>query len=447
MKSMIALFALSFALAAHADNSCSVPICDLPQTLATFKAAPQPVRYQTILSYSNPYRNSTDPAVLGNLLAFANGAKQILIDTHDETWMVNSASALISMCNISLAKYSAIDAGTLMGFFKALVYENDRNDVLQSWDLRAKGIEDQASMLQLSSYFSQAQAYCNSQEDDDYVIASAKLGEDTVNARMIELQPVLDGIYALSVTCPTGACSGTALDRLVVMDTLPTPAPGAAPNTDGLQVSLVSSSLGAAIYGFAPVTISNGGTTIESVSRSGTGPLAKLHLDFDLGSRMVTGTLQTTDTTMTIVGRAGTLKAPIQYFNRQVAQPNAQPVPNNLFDQTMHGTFGGQPASLKVNVFTLDQNGDPNVQIGATLSIDSLPDFRIRFAAGRFFPATGILVLVGSPPDGDLIKMTLAFRGSPAAGYAVDGMSMSLGSGVLNDLSFTAAAVPAGAAQ
>jgi hypothetical protein len=293
--------------------------------------------------------------------------------------------------------------------------------VIGYWIGRIKQYESREDLLQLTKFFSEAAKLSQEVEDDEYVIADAEKAEQDVNTRIFRLQPFYEGVYQTSLTCEPGRpCPFSWVDRLVILDSI---------STENVKISFSSSKLGVEIYAFTQVKVTRGGTRLEALApNAGAGTLAKLELDFDITTRRISGRILTPETTFSVQAQGDPASAPISIFESQRREPNPVAVAPEAFEKTFSGTYGGKPAKLKINAFTEDE-------VGATLTIDSL-GLRLRFQSGRFFPKTGVLVLVGAQSSSTL-KLALGVRTQRGTGdLRINGISFSLNNGTTRELQF-----------
>jgi hypothetical protein len=430
MKLLLGLLLVS--LPALAAPPCAVPVCDIPATVESLRAKSQAERYQVLIGHIATANQSTDPAVLANLLAFSEAARELLTALNEEKWLVEAAKNLGKSCVVRLAKHSAIDDELLLGFFRRLYYEQDRFDVLQHWAAQVRNLEDKETLRELGRFLTQAGAYCASLEDGDYVIDAARRAETAIHSRIIRLQPTFEGVFVAELQCQGTRCAGTELiDRITIMDTL---------LPENIQVTLSSSRLGVVVYSFQSIVMSQGGTHFEGLSRNaGTGTLAKLAFDLDPATRVITGTIETPEVAIRFTGHGDLDRAPIRLFDERVANPRPDPLTPAFFERTMYGAYAGRASRLKVNVFD-------DETVGGTLTIGEGNGLRIRFQGGRFFPKSGIVILISNTTGGGILKMYLSVANTPrnAAGdYDVTGLTFNSLNGTVNNVDLTATPAPA----
>ena len=394
---------------------CSLPICDQAAAIADLKAKGQQARDTTIRGLQVIASRSQKPAKLLNLRDFARAAAPMLIAVEEENWLVESVRNIDRTCTYNLALYSPIDSTTLLGYFKELPYEETRYAVLQFWADRVKEMETRNELVELTRYFGGARTLCTDLEDGDYVLQLVTKAENELTDRTFRLQPLYEGVYDITATCEgSSRCAAFAVDKMVIADTL----------TDAkIQVAFVNSRLGISIFSFNNTAVQDSGTELVAVSRfTGLAALTRLEVDFNVDTRIASGTIDTPEFLIRWSATPAKGKAPIDLMNAQRAAPPAAPVPASVFDATLFGTYDGIPAKMKVDIFEEDT-------VGATLFIGDSYQYRIQYQSGRYFPKTGILILAADKL-GVTSKMTLAVKVQPGSNaVAVSGMNFSNSSG------------------
>lgn len=410
---------------AHAEltdpnSSCGVPICDMQNTLSEFQRANAGEQYATLRRYTVLANTSDKSAVLTNLGAFAEGARAILAEINADKLLVDAAAQISTITTIGLARYSELNADLLLGFFKRIQNEGNRFEILNAWTLRLKEYEDKPSLLELSRFFAEAGKHCKTLEDDEYIVELAKNSEQAAAKKLQRLQPIYEGVYTVRVTCAGNSrCAASRADKLVIVDPLV---------GDFLEADLIVGGLHTFIHKFQNVAVSGGGTVLEGIARNGaTGALAKIHLDYDLELRSFSGTIESPDETLIISGTQDQDASVVRLFDFQIRHPVAHPVPKALFDHNFTGTFRGKKVTFKINTFT-------DELVGATMSFDDLPNFKLRFHAGRLFPKSGLLLLVSNPFIGGVLKMALTINESAPGKYVVEGFAFGSESAVVNQI-------------
>ncbi|MBI3543061.1 MAG: hypothetical protein HY075_07295 [Deltaproteobacteria bacterium] len=305
-------------------------------------------------------------------------------------------------------------------------YQTQAPAALKNLNSFAVELEGRAELVELSKFFSAASAFCTEVEDDEYIVAFAKQSEQAAAKKLARLQPLLEGVYAAEIACVDKSdCPETRINRLVIMDAL---------YADNLEISLVASAVNASIYRFPNVLISGGGKVVEGIGGNSAGALAKIHLEGDAGK--LTGYVETIDFRLNVTARSVPGASLIALFDQQLAQPPANPISPKIFESKLVGSFDGHKAELKINLFPEDVQAKREESVGATLSILELKGYKLRFHAGRFFPKSGILLLVASSPTGT-IKLGLTIRPrADGSGYDFNGVSFSSESARVNALGF-----------
>lgn len=428
------IFLLGFCLLggmnlSHANSNpdCNVPICDMNSALDALKNADQKTRYETIQGYIGKAKRSTDVPTLQNFYDFAVAAKQILIEAHEEKWIIEASSYLAGACLDNLGRYSDVNATTLSKYYTSIKSEKGRADLLDFWKGRLKEFEDEKSLIEIAKYFSNAASISKADEDYDYIIDNALSNEQLVNTKLMRLHPVFEGVYNLKTNCESDngeTCSNIAFDKVIITDSI---------SFENIKVSFVNSGLGVQLYGFSDVKMTKGVSSFDAVSsNAGTdSSVAKLHFYFDTETRSISGYLKTPDSQTNFSATLDMSNSPSAFFDMQDKRSNPTPVPATIFDTTLTGQFGSETATLRVKSFDEEH-------VGATLTVTSLGGVRIKYQTGRFFPKTGILVLVGGYNGGSM-KMTLAFRKN-AKTNRVDAIGVNINSanGSTNNVNFAA---------
>lgn len=414
----LAILAALNSSVAFAQN-CGLPVCNVPATVQGLRTKSQGERYNQILALGRVANRSQKAAELSNIRDFARAAAAVFIELEEEKWLITAAKNLAQTCTQGLAAYSPVQADLLMGYFVDLPYEQNRYEILQHWEVKAKEMETRQELAELSRYFGEARRYCEQIEDGDYVIQVIKKAEQTLIERTFALQPIYEGVYSIQSTCEgSDRCDVLKVDRLVMVDTL---------GLEKLKVSFLKAASGISVFAFTGVAVGEGGTELTAISRyTGIGSLTRLELKFDVITRKLTGKIETPEFVMHFTGTPVNGSAPIEVIEAQRATPPVSPIPVAVFDTSLVGTYGGMAARLKVNVFDDDE-------VGATLFLGENGQYRLPFQNGRFYPKTGVLVLTSERPNMVTIKIVVSLKWTAGSGEVVaKGVSFLTTSGSFN---------------
>lgn len=417
----IALSLMLSSFAATAAETCGVPICDMSKAVSTFMSAPLQEQQKIIAGYSNEASRSTSAPALKNLSEFAATVKQSATKTHLEKSMLSAIAQLASLCSQGLAKYSMLDSRALLVLYSQLTHGNNRYDVLNYWTAKIKEIEDKDQLLELTRFFSGAAAQSTDFEDDDYITQLAKSSEQSAARKLFRLQPIYEGVYSIRISCEDKSkkCPAAEADKMVIIDPLV---------GDNFEVDVVVSSLRTFIHRFTNISVTGGGTALEGTGRNyATGALSKLHLDFNIVQGSFEGYIDTADERLNISGTIDPQAWLGQMFDNQISRAKRAEIPKELFNGVLRGLYRGKRVGLKINIFQDDM-------VGATMTIDELPQFKLRFYAGRFYPKTGLLMLAANPQAGGTLKFALTINHKINGVYQVEGIAFSSENAVVSPL-------------
>ncbi len=426
---LLALVAIASPAFAEIGPNCGLPFCDIAKALTQFQTLNAQDQYESLKRATVSANKATAPDVLKNINEFAAGAKTLLAQAKAERLLTDAVNQINTICITRLARYSELNAAVLIDLFKQINLEANRFEVLLAWSTRIKEVEDRAALLELSSFFSQAAAQCAAMEDEEYVVTLAKLSEQGAAKKLGKLQPMFEGVYNAEVACEGKAvCPEASIDHLVVMDTL---------FADNLEITLVASKVQTYVYRFSNVTVLNGGKTIEGLSVTAVGAIAKLHLDYDSANTTLIGYVDTVDFKLAINSVQDPNASLIALFDRQYNNPIPAPILPALFEGTFKGLFAGKAAALKVSFFEEDPVTKHDEAVGATLTLSEISRYKLRFHNGRFFPKTGVLLLVATSPGGGMLKVGLSIRPVQGGGYELKGFCYSSENAQVNPISLT----------
>jgi hypothetical protein len=433
---MLGFATLSFgSSAAHADetsapdfSSCSVPVCDIPAEVEKFRQMGQGKRFDTMNALSATYRESRNAADLKNIAELASRLEAMLTEVKDEAWVIQTARNLRSTMLIQLARYSELNAAVLAGYYEQIPGESSRNGLLDFWYDRIKEAEDKATLMELMDLFSRVSIIsAHTPNDPPYLSAKARQNESVITSRITQLYPYFEGSYRISVNCDKDSvggslgsyCGGNFMNRLVIMDTM---------SGDHLQIVMANKESGTQIYNFNQVIISGGGSTFEAIGTP-SGVPSQLHLVLDKTSGHISGTIRNADAigSVEISGDLDMTPATIYDFAAKI--PNKDPLTAEMLTRTYAGQYSGRNVKLTLASFGPDQ-------MGATMSFDDLPNYRLRFQLSRFYPKLGILVLLGGQPNGSHLKLTMFFKNT-GTGFEVIGLGFTDLNGATQELSLT----------
>ena len=434
MRAMLSCFLLALAATAspafaETGSSCGLPFCDVAKALSQFQALNAQDQYESLKRTTVSANKATAPEVLKNINAYALGAKAVLITAKADRVLLDASTQITAICITRLARYSELNAEVLIDLFKQINLESARFEVLTAWTLRIKEVEDRAGLLELSTFFSRAAAYCVAIEDDEYIVTTAKASEQVASKKLVKLQPIFEGVYKAEASCEgKTVCPEASIDRVVVMDTL---------FADNLEVTLVASKISTYVYRFSNVTVLNGGRTIEGMTTNAVGAIAKLHLDYDATNASLIGFIDAVDFRLVITAIQNPKASLIALFDSQLKNSIPAPIPPTIFDGNFSGTFAGRKSEMKVSFFEEDPITKHEESVGATLTILEIARYKLRFHAGRFFPKTGVLLLVATSTGGGTMKAGLSVRPSASGngGYELKGFSYSSENAQVNPIS------------
>lgn len=409
---------------AHADGgspapSCAVAVCNIPAEIEKLRAEPQGQRFQEIVDLRANYKNEAKPAVLQNLLDFANQAGALFTQLNEADWLIREAKNLANDVLLKLAKFSDLQPGVLAGYYSQLNGETARFETITYWEAKIGDYEDQNQLLALGAFFKAAEQISTRAQDPDYLAREALHSEDLVTQRLVEIYPYFEGVYQIEVGCAGAgvanpACGTLPVDRLVIMNSL---------SDDGIIISLVNHGAGQAEYRFTNALITDAGSTIEAVGQP-TGAVSKLHLELARETGELKGWLQSGDSVSSLQIHGRILQTPASVFADQEKNSTAAPIPLDMLTHEYHGTFDDSAFSLLIR--PIDET-----HIGASITFDSMPTEPLRFQTVHYFPKRGIMVLIAGVNNGGLLKVVVEFRGdtSQVSGVAfgsLDGGTHSL---------------------
>ncbi|MBC7690593.1 MAG: hypothetical protein H7222_02400 [Methylotenera sp.] len=380
---------------------CGMPVCDVTVELSRFKEMKQGARFAALSYYRTTYKSSRDLKVLQNLSDLAAGLTPLFKEVGEEDYMMREVASLSGDMLMGLAKYSALDAVKLAGFYGQIKGEGNRYQVVTFWKSRIADFEEKTPLLELITFFGKVADISTASGDPEYIAREAKSGENIITARIVELYPYFEGTYAITVKCeagPAGAripsfCNNQFMNRLIVMDTL---------GAEGIAISIVNQQTGTVVYSFGNATLTNGGTKFTSTSTSAS--ISKLDLVLNRDTKQITGTIMNTDSLANLTITGELIDSPAAVFDTASANKNAEAVSAEALNQVYRGDFAGRAVSLTLRNFV--ENGT----FAATMAFDAFPNQRIHFQTARFYPKMGVLTLVGRQAGSNRIKLTLFFK-------------------------------------
>ncbi len=170
--------------AAYAQmDVCSLPVCDIPSRVQEFRDAPQGLRWQWILAYTDQASNSSDARVLKNLSAIAAAIRPALVQANEEDWVIRGVDNIASTALQKLATAEGTSIDELMGYFKDLTSDGVRLLVLQYWRGKIAAATTQAALVELNRFF--VFAITATASNESWVHEQATGGADDISARML----------------------------------------------------------------------------------------------------------------------------------------------------------------------------------------------------------------------------------------------------------------------
>jgi hypothetical protein len=188
LASVLAISAISVVPAAHADDDCILPVCDIPGQLADFKTMTDVKRESILEQLAGDYGTNTDPATAQNIIDFTTQAETVA-KTDSQDKVVAEAVLVLNQSYEQLAINSPLSANVLVPSFNALTNETNRYHVLTAWGAKVDALTDVGQVEQLRSFFDLAQTVTTAAKDDAYVIREAARWDVECNQRVIALNP------------------------------------------------------------------------------------------------------------------------------------------------------------------------------------------------------------------------------------------------------------------
>lgn len=404
------LFAMN-SFAGPLDNgteTCGVPVCNVSETVAALSDVDGNKRGMYALSLMEQYKNSKNLEVLQNLYQAGVELRELYATMQDDSWVWRSANDLVSTSLLSLAKYSTVNGDKFSEYYKLLDGQGSRYSMISYWAGQLETIEDVATLEELVKFAAVAREHSVEQEDESWVPRAASEFLSNITIKLTNLDPAHEGVYTVSVSEEALANGIFPFDKVTVLDSS---------SSKNLVVSFINSKFKKVVYSYSNAEM-HGNTIIGKVQNNGS--LAnQFELTFDRTTRVVSGTIKTTNT------------VDINFAGEQTYSTSQNfhgVVPYNVSsDQvigTMNGSLAGLQGTLAVKSFS------KNVY-SATFTSDS--GAIILHFQGKYFSQNGVLSLTSN----NSVKLTLSFR-STDTGSAWVGNTFSTRGGKVTEAYFTA---------
>jgi len=403
MKKMLMGLALTITLTASVSawaQSCDVPVCDIPASLAQLEKQNQSDKSQMLKNLRTQYRAETSEKILLNLKDFAKQSKSLFESAKEEDWVIREAQYLINQASVGLVKYSAPDRKTMIAHFSDISDEGSAYDALNYWAMNVDKLESYQEVLEVVAFAEFAKLWSVDTKQEAYVEREADKIIQSGGVHLSRLNPIHEGSYEISsTTCkPKASECGSMpeyINHLTIMETL---------GARGLMVSFFDRENILSIYSYTTAVLTKGGTHIhgEATEAMPWNRVSEVDLDVDPVTGNVKGTLKDVAYKGTLHFTAKPVRRISKYYTDQAP---ARVLSLNEVLGRYVGVFGTSSSNAEI-VISQYQNKD----IVGTL------DFKdggqvLPFKAGSWNSKHGVLTLAsaGSSGMGDR-KMVLALR-------------------------------------
>jgi hypothetical protein len=198
---IISLLLTGFQLA---YAKCDLPVCNIKDKIAELEKATSNERFRFITDLKTKNRQNDKIDQLENLRAFAKESKALSIRLKDEDWLITESDLLSNQSIIILLKNKRpLEKNYMMTAFKELTTQDSRFDILQYWNKNVETVVSKPELLGLNEFAELAIPYTKQIKDDDWVTTEAIRLMNSSSVQMSILDPYHEGIYKVTITCPT----------------------------------------------------------------------------------------------------------------------------------------------------------------------------------------------------------------------------------------------------
>lgn len=378
--SMFVLLAV-LALPAFAQDVCGLPACDIPAKMAELRAKNGDQRGMYALNLKAEFKDSTDQAVLGNLMELGKEMKALFTELKDEDWVVRAASDLINTSILNLARLPNTSGSELASYYRQLDNQTARYNLITFWHSQLAGLEDVEFLNGLVTFAAVARERSVEVGDEDWVSRAATTLITDITIKLTALDPVHEGVYDVQMSEASLALGTLAFDKMLVLDSS---------SSRNLVVVFLNSRLRVAAYTFSGAEIK--GNEVSGLFLSNGDIAHKFSFTIDRLSGSVAGRVESTK--FDAIDFEGT-----QAFSTRsvfAGKPSRAVTAADVIGQ-MKGEVAGIKGTLAVKSFST------NVYSATFTSTNGSVVMSFQ---GKFFPKNGVLSLTAN----DKIKLVLSLR-------------------------------------
>ena len=358
---------------------CGVPVCQIEVTLDALSELDENQRYNYTNGLVSSYKESSDLAILNNLVESAAEFKKLSIEEGDADWVVRESSTLLNNSIFNLAKYSDIDAANLLSLFAQLDNQTKRYEVITYWASRLSEIENLNDLSELVLFAQNAGPISMSAGDEAWVVREINSLASNITIKLTNLDPVHEGVYSVQINSAPARQFG--FDKIVVLDST---------SEENLVVKFINSAYNRVAFQYSSTTLV--GNTIRGRSMSNGGLNSQMELSFDRATGAISGSIQTTLAEQITFSGQQTFSASSVFRGEVATELNDDSVIG-----TMTGSILGIPGTLSVQSF-----------LPGVYSVNFAADngYIVMDFVGKFFKKNGVLAVTSA----NKVKLILAQR-------------------------------------
>lgn len=368
---------------------CDVPVCNIQDTISSLRKMNSDQRGMYAINLTNKHKDSTDVKVLENLREFGKELKVLFVELGDADWVKRAAGDMINAAVFNLAKFSEINGEQLGKFYSELSNQTFRYNLISFWQSNLVKMENVKEIQELIVFADLARAHSVKVGDEDWVPRAAKSLISEATVKLVNLDPMHEGLYDVEVHGALKYIDGLAFDRIAVLDSS---------SSKNLVVALINTRLRVIVHTFNNAEMM--GNTITGLLLS-TGEMAtRFSMGLDRSTGMVEGTLESTKNGMTSFSGKQLVSTRTVFDGTIVA-----PLTEKDILGTMQGELGGIKGNLSVRSF--------KENVYSATFVSDTGSILLHFQ-GKFFPKKGVLSLTSN----EKIKLTMSLRNKNWSGFS-----------------------------
>jgi hypothetical protein len=237
---------------AHAEQNCSLPVCDVESKLNELRTMSQGSRYEYLKNLRTNYTRSEVAAELENLVVFGQKAAALLTDIKEEDWLVREAAALADNSIFNLCRWVYKDGTRLTWAFKQISGQAQRFAVISLWKNNAATLSNATQIEGLLNFANVAEKISLEKGDDDYIPEAARSLAGILSSTLMDLRPIFEGAYDIVLETEP-----RTMRRLIVVNT---------DGPTGISASIIDRDAGYILNTFPNLTLSEKGQVIVGAS-------------------------------------------------------------------------------------------------------------------------------------------------------------------------------------